>query len=51
MKLTVSQIANALQTILSGTQAGNYREGGDEYRHPGQAQGRREARPARTSWT
>jgi HAE1 family hydrophobic/amphiphilic exporter-1 len=32
MKLTVSQIANALQTILSGTQAGNYREGGDEYR-------------------
>lgn len=32
MKLTVSKIANMLQTVLSGTAAGNYREGGDEYR-------------------
>jgi len=32
MKLTVSQIANMLQTVLSGTRATNYREGGDEYR-------------------
>jgi HAE1 family hydrophobic/amphiphilic exporter-1 len=31
MKLTVSQIANTLQTALSGTTAGSYREGGDEY--------------------
>ena len=31
MKLTVSDIANALQTVLSGSRAGNYREGGDEY--------------------
>ncbi|MEJ2701928.1 MAG: efflux RND transporter permease subunit [Sedimentisphaerales bacterium] len=31
MNLTVSKIANALQTILSGTRAGNYREGGDEF--------------------
>lgn len=31
MKLTVSQIANMLQTILSGTTAGSYRESGDEY--------------------
>jgi HAE1 family hydrophobic/amphiphilic exporter-1 len=31
MHLTVSGIANALQTILSGTQAGYYREAGDEY--------------------
>jgi len=31
MKLTVSKIANALQTIISGTQAGNFRELGDEY--------------------
>ena len=31
MKLTVSQIANMLQTVLSGTSAGSYREGGDEY--------------------
>jgi HAE1 family hydrophobic/amphiphilic exporter-1 len=31
MKLTVSQIANALQTILSGTRAGNYHESGNEY--------------------
>jgi len=30
--LTVSQIANMLQTVLSGTSAGNYREAGDEYR-------------------
>jgi HAE1 family hydrophobic/amphiphilic exporter-1 len=32
MKLTVSEIANTLQTVLSGTRASNYREGGDEYR-------------------
>ncbi|MBL7176347.1 MAG: efflux RND transporter permease subunit [Desulfobacteraceae bacterium] len=32
MQLTVSQIANMLQTVLSGTQASNYREAGDEYR-------------------
>ncbi|HPD20701.1 MAG: efflux RND transporter permease subunit [Desulfomonilia bacterium] len=31
MHLTVSQIADALQTILSGTKAGSYRERGDEY--------------------
>jgi len=31
MKLTVSQIANALQTVLSGTSASYYREGGKEY--------------------
>jgi HAE1 family hydrophobic/amphiphilic exporter-1 len=31
MKLTVSQIANMLQTILSGTRASNYREAGDEF--------------------
>ncbi len=31
MNLTVSGIANALQTILSGTRAGYYREGGDEF--------------------
>lgn len=31
MRLTVSQIANTLQTILSGTHASNYREGGREY--------------------
>jgi HAE1 family hydrophobic/amphiphilic exporter-1 len=31
MKLTVSKIANMLQTVLSGTTAGNYREGGNEY--------------------
>nr|HPQ43485.1 efflux RND transporter permease subunit [Syntrophales bacterium] len=31
MKLTVSQIANMLQTVISGTRAGSYREGGDEY--------------------
>ncbi|MFH2219253.1 MAG: efflux RND transporter permease subunit [Pseudomonadota bacterium] len=32
MKLTVSKIANILQTVLSGTSAGNYREAGNEYR-------------------
>jgi HAE1 family hydrophobic/amphiphilic exporter-1 len=32
MKLTVSQIANMLQTVLSGTRASNYREAGNEYR-------------------
>ncbi len=31
MKLTVSGIADMLQTVLSGTTAGSYREGGDEY--------------------
>jgi len=31
MNLTVSQIANMLQTVLSGTRAGSYREAGDEY--------------------
>jgi len=31
MKLTVSRIANTLQTTLSGTPASYYREGGDEY--------------------
>jgi len=31
LKLTVSGIANAIQTILAGTQAGNYRDSGDEY--------------------
>ncbi|MBN2126243.1 MAG: efflux RND transporter permease subunit, partial [Deltaproteobacteria bacterium] len=32
MGLTVSQIADMLQTVLSGTEAGYYREGGKEYR-------------------
>jgi len=32
MKLTVRQIAESLQTVLSGSGAGNYREGGDEFR-------------------
>lgn len=32
MKLTVSEIANSLQTVLSGTRAGDFREGGDEFR-------------------
>lgn len=32
MKLTVSKIANLLQTVLSGTTAGQFRQGGDEYR-------------------
>ncbi|MBF0224157.1 MAG: efflux RND transporter permease subunit [Desulfobacterales bacterium] len=31
MKLTVSKIANTLKTVLSGSSAGNYREGGYEY--------------------
>jgi len=31
MKLTVSRIANSLQTVLSGTSAGDYRERGNEY--------------------
>ena len=31
LNLTVSQIANMLQTVLSGTRASYYREGGDEY--------------------
>lgn len=31
MRLTVSKIANMLQTVISGTSAGYYREGGDEY--------------------
>jgi len=31
MNLTVSRVANVLQTILSGTQAGNFREAGKEY--------------------
>jgi len=31
MKLTVSQIANTLQTFLTGTRASSYREGGDEF--------------------
>jgi HAE1 family hydrophobic/amphiphilic exporter-1 len=31
MKLTVSKIANMLQTVISGTSASNFREGGDEY--------------------
>jgi HAE1 family hydrophobic/amphiphilic exporter-1 len=32
MKLTVSQIGNTLETVLSGTQASTFREGGKEYR-------------------
>ncbi len=32
MKLAVSQIAEMLQTVLSGTHVSNYREAGDEYR-------------------
>jgi HAE1 family hydrophobic/amphiphilic exporter-1 len=32
MKLTVSKVANMLQTVLSGTGASEFREGGDEYR-------------------
>jgi len=31
MRLSVSQIANTLQTVLSGTTAGSYREAGDEF--------------------
>ncbi len=32
MKLTVSQIANMLQTVFAGSNAGYYREEGDEYK-------------------
>jgi HAE1 family hydrophobic/amphiphilic exporter-1 len=32
MKLTVSQIGGTLETVLSGTQASTFREGGKEYR-------------------
>ena len=32
LKLTVSKIANMLQTVISGTSAGNYRDGGTEHR-------------------
>ncbi len=32
MKLTVSQIGGMLETVLSGTQASTFREGGKEYR-------------------
>jgi HAE1 family hydrophobic/amphiphilic exporter-1 len=32
MKLSVSQIGGTLETVLSGTQASTYREGGDEFR-------------------
>jgi HAE1 family hydrophobic/amphiphilic exporter-1 len=32
MKVSVSQVAGMLQTVLSGTAASNYREGGHEYR-------------------
>jgi len=32
LKLTVSQIAGALQTVLAGTRAGYYRDSGDEFR-------------------
>jgi len=32
MSLTVRQIAEMLQTVLSGTRVGNFRESGDEYR-------------------
>ena len=32
MKLSVNQVANFIQTILMGTQASQYREGGREYR-------------------
>ena len=31
MRLTVSQVANAIQTVLSGTKAGDFREAGKEY--------------------
>ncbi len=31
MKLTVSQIANTLETFLTGTRASNFREAGDEF--------------------
>lgn len=32
MHLTISEIANMLRTVLSGSRAGNFREGGNEYR-------------------
>ncbi len=32
MKLTVSKIAEMLQTVLSGSGAGNFRDGGNEYK-------------------
>jgi HAE1 family hydrophobic/amphiphilic exporter-1 len=32
MRLTVSDIANMLKTVLSGSSAGHFREGGSEYR-------------------
>jgi len=32
MKLTVSKIAEMLKTVLSGTSAGNFRDGGSEYK-------------------
>ncbi len=32
MGLNISEIANMLRTVLSGTRAGNFREGGNEYR-------------------
>lgn len=32
LKLTVTQISQTLETALSGRSAGNYREGGDEFR-------------------
>lgn len=32
MKLSVSQIGRTIQTVLTGTQASMYREGGDEFR-------------------
>ena len=31
MKISVEQVADMLQTVISGTRAGNYREGGDEF--------------------
>jgi HAE1 family hydrophobic/amphiphilic exporter-1 len=31
LKVTVQNVAELLQTVVSGTQAGNYREGGDEF--------------------
>lgn len=32
LKLTVTQISETLETVLSGKSAGNFREGGDEFR-------------------
>ena len=31
LKVTVRQVADMLQTVVAGTRAGNYREGGDEF--------------------